>query len=151
MSESDIDRIENEARKREAEEFGCHGLVAGWARRFADHREVSASEVTKHEGPFFCSVCYSDAIVRKCIEKRDHFAHEAPLSPAVGGLESQLHKGCKDEIFRALQVKQPDGNWAVERVLPPKNKGKLQIPEVRPDISGRIDGIPVVIEVQAAP
>ncbi len=150
MSDLDIDSVENKARLRDAVEFGCHGLVAGWARRFADHRVVSAVQISKREGPFFCPVCYSDAIVRKCIEKRDHFAHEAPLSPAVGGLESQLHKGCKEEIFSSLQALQPDGNWAMERVLQPKKKGKLQIPEVRPDISGRINGNPVVIEVQAS-
>jgi competence protein CoiA len=144
------DFSEKEDRRREAEEFGCHGLVGGWARRFADHRVVSAFDVTKQEGPFFCPDCYSDAIVRKCIEKRDHFAHEAPLSPAVGGLESQLHLNCKEEMLAALKSKHADGNWAIERPLPAKKKGKLQIPELRPDISGRVDGDPLVIEVQAS-
>jgi len=148
--EEQSDQNEQERRRREAEEFGCHGLLGGWAKRFVDHKSVSAFDVTKRDGPFFCPTCFSDAIIRKCVEKRDHFAHEAPLSPAVGGLEGNLHKECKSEIVSALIGKQPHGNWQVERTLKAKKKGTIQIPEVRPDISGRVDGQPVVIEVQAS-
>lgn len=147
MDEGDPD---SNARLGEAAEFGCSGLVAGWANRMRDHRAVHASTVTRGDGPFYCAECYCDAIVRKCDEKRDHFAHEAPLTPAVGALESDLHRDCKDELLAALLDEQPHGNWAKERDLPEGRRGKLVLPRVRPDLSGRVGGRAVVIEVQAS-
>ena len=47
-----------------------------------------------------------------------------------------------------MQKAFPDGNWQVERPIP-ENKEK-KITELKPDISGRINGKPIVIEVQAS-
>lgn len=151
MDENTTDATDRERRQREAEEFGCYGLVGGFAKQLRTQHNVSAFDVTKTDGPFFCSVCYSDAIVRKCIEKRDHFAHDAPRSPAIGPGESALHEGCKKEVCSALKAAHPDGKWEVERPIRENKEHKLT--EVRPDISGRIDGVDgmrLVIEVQAS-
>lgn len=133
---------------REAEEVGCFGLVGGWARNLYTHCECHASSCSKSDGPFYCPVCHSDAVVRKCAQKRDHFAHVARLTPVIGPKETELHKACKKEICTLLQNRHPSGNWETEReIRENKDKG---ISRLVPDISGRINGKPVVIEVQAS-
>src|SRR5690625_7561282 len=62
--------------RREAEEVGCFGLIGGAARTLHTGELVYAAGCTKADGPFYCGTCYSDAVVRKCTEKRDHFAHK---------------------------------------------------------------------------
>ncbi len=117
------------------------------AKRRTDNKLVHASATTKHEGPFYCPDTFEDLIVRKCVEKRDHFAYHARQSP-VGSKESALHKACKAEIRSLLQSKFPVGNWEEERTFKEdKIKGYK---EVRADISGRIGGRGVIIEVQAS-
>lgn len=148
MDEGSHNAIDQAKRRREAEEFGCYGLLGGFAKQLKTGRSVSASEATKSDGPFVCGVCYSDAIVKKCVEKKDHFAHEAPRSPAIGARESTLHSSCKKEICAALQAAHPDGKWEVER--PIGENAKYKIGAVRPDISGRINGSRLVIEIQAS-
>lgn len=46
------------------------------------------------------------------------------------------------------QFSYPDGNWAVEREMPANPSKALN--KVKSDVSGRIDGQPVIIEVQAS-
>jgi len=84
------------------------------AKRVINNQFVHASTTNKSEGPFYCPDTFEELIVRKCIEKTDHFAYKARLSP-VGSKESDLHKNCKDEILKILQEKLPDGKWAKER------------------------------------
>lgn len=133
-------------REREAEEVGCFGLVEGWARNLYTHRPFHASACKKTDGPFYCPECFSDAVVRKCIEKRDHFAHQARLSPVIGPEESDLHDQCKREICELLQKRFPKGNWEKERQIPERQLEGLS--KLKPDISGRINGQRLVIEVQ---
>lgn len=95
-----------------------------------------------------CEACSSDAIHKRCVEKIDHFAHQAPHSPAVGGGETELHYACKTEILADLQKTYPSGKWQMERCFPAKPEKKLK--EQRPDLSGYIHEIPVVIENQAS-
>lgn len=139
---------ELEATSRDAEEMGCFGLVNGWAKNLYTHRDFHASLCSKKDGPFYCPVCRSDALVHKCVEISDYFAHAARLSPVIGAMEGALHNSCKLEILSRLNERHPEGNWAAERVIP-ENKSK-SIPELRPDISGRIRGHPIAIEVQAS-
>ncbi|MDB5957514.1 competence protein CoiA family protein [Ramlibacter sp.] len=136
------------ARRREAEEFGCYGLVGGAARQLRTHNWVRACEVTKQDGPFYCGRCYSDAIVRKCDEKVDHFAHEAPRTAAIGAKEGELHLACKRQICAELAAGSPDGSWEAERTIPANAKRGIR--EVRPDISGRLRNGRVAVEVQAS-
>lgn len=124
----------------------CGGLVRGMARRVEDNQYVFAKDVVKADGPFYCSECLSDVIVRKCIEKEDHFAHKGNLSQLFGSGESLLHKSCKEEILKGLVAQFPDGKWEIERpIRANKAKGYL---EVIPDLSGRIRDDPVAIEIQ---
>lgn len=139
---------EREEREREAEEMGCSGLVEGWARHLYTQEIFYASQCRKSDGPFYCPECASDAVVRKCSEKKDHFAHKARLSPVIGPEEGELHKQCKNEIASLLQKRFPEGNWATERTIP-ESKDK-KVPELRPDVSGRIQGVRVAVEVQAS-
>lgn len=133
---------------REAHEVGCDGLVGGTALQARTWEPVFAETAIKADGPFICEACLSDAVLRKCTEKIDHFAHKARLSPVVPRGEKDLHSSCKREICDALKTAYPDGKWATERELPARplwDLGKL-----RPDISGRIDGTRVAIEIQAS-
>ncbi len=141
----------------EAEEVGCSGLLGGRAKNLYTHQIIHASECRKDEGPFYCSTCFSDAVVRKCIEKRDHFAHRARLSPVIGSAEGELHFRCKTEICELLQSRFPNGGWQVERVIPADEEKGFS--KLVPDISGRMlmrDGsgdekrFPVAIEIQAS-
>lgn len=143
--------MEEEIKKhlqREAEEVGCFGLIGGAAKNLYTQKEFYAASATKVDGPFYCPACNSEAVIRKCIEKIDHFAHSARLTPAIGAHESDLHFQCKTEICVELYNKFPDGKWAVERIIP-ENK-IIGVPELRPDISGRINNERVAIEIQAS-
>lgn len=124
----------------------CSGLIHRTAFSIQTRKIVSASNITKENGPFYCPECLSDAIVRKCFEKEDHFAHKANLSKLFSAGETQLHKDCKNEILEDLKKNFPDGKWEVER--PIKGNKDKNLNDVVPDISGRIDGKPIVIEVQ---
>jgi len=133
---------------KRAEEVGCFGLLDGVARNLHTQNECYASSSSKSDGPFFCKECYSDAVLRKCADKKDHFAHKTPLSPVIPKGESALHKECKKSICEHLSSVFPDGHWETERTLE-ENKEK-RLSEIRPDISGRINSVGVAIEVQAS-
>jgi len=134
--------------RKEAEEVGCYGLVDGFARNINTYQIYSAETCTSMDGPFFCTSCLSDVVVRKCTEKRDHFAHIARTSQTGGKAEGELHKKCKTEMCEALAALNPAGKWEVERTI--KEHKAKGTPELRPDISGYIDGKLVAIEVQAS-
>ena len=127
----------------------CSGLAGQKARRKLDNQIVYADYATKSDGPFYCPVCLSDAIVRKCTEKVDHFAHSARQSPIIGKKDRFLHEQCQNEILEYLQKSFPLGKWEKERPIP-KNE-KYGTKEVVPDISGRIGDLPIAIEVQISP
>lgn len=143
--------MEEEIKKHlrlEAEEVGCFGLIQGPAKNIYTQKKYYASLATKADGPFYCPVCNSEAIIRKCSEKIDHFAHSARLTPVIGAHESELHSQCKNEICNQLSKNFPDGKWEVERIIP-ENKN-IDVPELRPDISGRINQERVAIEIQVS-
>jgi hypothetical protein len=132
----------------EAYQTGCTGLLGRRALNPKTGQRFYAETCSKADGPFMCEACFSDAIHKRCVEKIDHFAHQAPHSPAVGGGESALHLACKTEILSNLQQTYPSGKWQMERCFQAKPEKKLK--EQRPDLSGYIGNIPVVIEVQAS-
>jgi len=118
------------------------------AYRYALNQLISASDANKSDGPFYCPDTFEDLIVRKCVEKQDHFAYAGRRSNVYGDGESDLHLSCKNEICEALKKEFPKGNWAVERPIGEnKKKGR---PKLVPDISGRINDKPIVIEVQVS-
>ncbi|AOR29315.1 competence protein CoiA [Formosa sp. Hel1_33_131] len=122
--------------------------IKDWAKICATNKPIHANEAKKSDGPFYCPDTFEELIVRKCVDKRDHFAYKGRLSSVYGGGESKLHFECKTEICEELKKEFPDGNWKVERLIP-ENKEK-DIKKLTPDISGRINGKPIVIEVQAS-
>jgi competence protein CoiA len=141
-------RKQAQSRRMDALEVGCTGLLDGVACNLYTHKEHAASLSVKANGPFYCKQCNSDAVLHKCIEKIDHFAHFARLSPVLGPQETALHRKCKEEICHALAMRHPNGKWEVERPIRANAVGK--IPELRPDISGRIGWDRVAIEVQVS-
>lgn len=108
---------------------------------------VHASQVTKQDGPFICRACLSDAIHHRCVEKIDHFAHHAKLTPVIGPRESILHKECKEAIYKELSEKFPMYKWVCDDIRIPENK-EHNLPELQPDIGGRINEKRVAIEIQ---
>ncbi len=118
------------------------------ANRVVDNKPIHASHATKADGPFYCPDTYEELIVRKCIEKRDHFAYKARLSP-VASRESDLHLNCKDELLSILKERCPEGKWEKEREEFNEDRTK-GYKKVRPDLSGRINGKGIIIEVQAS-
>lgn len=126
----------------------CEGLTDGWARRLWSHQPVHASHVAREEGPFYCAACHAEVILRHGVERAAHFAHEAPRQGASGSEESVLHRTCKQEMHAALVAENPEGRWEVERTIPARPE--RGIAELRPDLSGRVRGWRVAIEVQAS-
>jgi len=152
MAENEDFEIEQELqndREFDAKISRCFGLLERRALKKSDNLPVYAEIVNKSDGPFYCPVCLCDAIVRKCIEKVDHFAHSARQSPLIRKKDKELHNKCRDKILELLKNRFPDGKWAAEREIPAnKEKG---FKKVVPDISGRINEIPIAIEVQLTP
>lgn len=127
-------------------EARCNGLKSGYAISEKTRKKVFCASVTKKDGPFYCPKCNSTAIVRKCSEKEDHFAHKPRLSPVLTSKDQSLHTECKNAICNYLSNQFPDGKWAVERAIDASKS--LGTKRIVPDISGRINGIPIAIEVQ---
>ena len=116
------------------------------AKRVVDNRLVHASEVTKKDGPFYCEDTFEELIVRKCVEKIDHFAYKSRTSPTAKR-ESELHKKCKEELLQILKKTFPEGKWEAERQNFNENKEK-GYKRVVPDLSGKINKKGVIIEIQ---
>lgn len=123
----------------------CVGTKTVACQKETDEK-VSAEEVTKEDGPFYCDECDLDVIVKKCSEKKDHFAHLARLSPIATNKDYALHNSCRDEICAALQLAFPEGEWVTEYTMKTANNNR----EIRPDIYGLINGKKIAIEVQAS-
>lgn len=104
--------------------------------RYQNNKLVYASNINKEDGPFFCKMCLSDVVVRKCTEKVDHFAHKARQSPIIRQRDKSIHDKCRDEILAYLISSFPEGNWAAER--PIKESKEKGYKKVIPDISGRM-------------
>jgi competence protein CoiA len=108
------------------------------ARRKVDGQTVLAYDERKENGPFCCLECGDPVILKTGRNRINHFAHEFPLARHYAENESDDHRRCKLEIYQAL-LRHPNATHvALER----------QLGEVRPDVSARINGVPVAIEVQ---
>ncbi|MEN2675961.1 competence protein CoiA [Herbaspirillum huttiense] len=137
---------DEESLKAQSDESGCSGLLTGIALNATTHRRFHARTALRSDGPFYCPECFSDVVIRKCVDKIDHFAHVARLSPVLSPGESELHLQCKTEICKTLALEFPNGRWEIERPIPENSKHK--IPRLIPDISGRIGDIRLAVEVQ---
>lgn len=121
-----------------------------WANKVRDNQPIHAKVAQKEkDGPFYCPETNEELIVRHCIEKIDHFAYKARLSPIMNKEETELHKSCKQEIREALKDAIPEGNWEIERQGLNEDNAK-GYKKVIPDISGRVGGKGIIIEIQAS-
>ena len=145
MTESDF----NERDFDDSKLSRCFGLSKKIAKKVSDNSSVYAGNVYKEHGPFYCPVCLSEAIVRKCTEMEDHFAHKARLSPTIKSKDQKLHNFCRDFLTEKLKKNFPDGRWLAERIIE-ENKEK-DLKEIKPDISGIINKKPIAIEIQLSP
>jgi competence protein CoiA len=100
--------------------------------------QVIAWEVERSDGPFSCPACGWPVILRQGRIRVSHFAHAVDTGCQYGTGESAEHLAAKKSIYEALRANERVTKLALERDLT----------TVRPDISCRIDGIPVAIEVQ---
>lgn len=108
---------------------------------------VSAQNVELADGPFYCSECRLEVILKKGDIYTHHFAH----NPGEGcsleyedqegrSGESELHRLSKKEIYEALAKHKEVTNLKLERPLD----------SVRPDISFYFNDVPVAIETQVS-
>jgi competence CoiA-like predicted nuclease len=128
----------------------CRGLASHAAVIQRTMTIIHAEDASKEMGPFLCPSCLSEAIVRKCSEKVDHFAHKARLSPIIRAKDHELHETVSRELLETLINIYPNGNWAKDRpIMKNEEKG---LKEIVPDLSGRDNNKnPIAIEIQYTP
>ncbi len=108
------------------------------ALKHSTRKSVIAASESRSNGPFLCPECRETVLLRKSSVRTSHFAHSPKSLCRLGALETEAHRKCKQGIYEAL-LKEPNvKNAALERSLK----------TCRPDISARINGVPVAIEVQ---
>jgi competence protein CoiA len=108
------------------------------AIRKSDGQTVNAYDERKENGPFRCLEC-GDPVMLKIGQNRiNHFAHENPIARHYAENESDDHRSCKMQIFEALKRHPNVRDVAMERPFGTN----------RPDVSARINGVPVAIEIQ---
>jgi competence protein CoiA len=108
------------------------------AKRKLTGEIVTAYFATQAYGPFKCPDCGGEVILKTGRRMVNHFAHANPLACRYVENESEEHRRCKMEIFKALQNDPRVSNVALER----------QLGTNRPDVSANVNGVPVAIEVQ---
>jgi competence protein CoiA len=108
------------------------------AKRKSNGETVIAYFETRAKGPFTCLDCSEEVVLKSGKSRINHFAHASPVACKFPTGESATHLNCKLEIHLALQKMAGIADLALER--PSGN--------VRPDISAKINGVPIAIEVQ---
>jgi len=108
------------------------------ARSKSTGETITSYFATQRHGPFVCSVCGDEVILKQGQKIVDHFAHANPIACKFAIGESDEHRRCKTEIFRALQTAPDARNVELERPIGMN----------RADVSAEIGGVPVAIEVQ---
>lgn len=108
------------------------------AKRKSDGLTVTAYLESKSNGPFVCLQCNEEVILKTGRHRVNHFAHANPIACKFAIGETDAHRHCKFEIYKALLSAPGVRKVALERPFG----------EVRPDVSAYINGVPVAIEVQ---
>jgi competence protein CoiA len=111
-----------------------------FAFRASSSKLVDANAELVGDGPHVCPHCNEAVTLRKSRVRLNHFAHKPASRCSFGGLESPKHRACKLAIHNALTGHHAVRNSAMERSLT----------TCRPDVSARIRGVPVAVEVQAS-
>src|SRR5580704_15850230 len=105
------------------------------AIRKSNGETVEAWSQKESSGPFACPSCGSEVILRGGRRRLDHFAHAAERVCRFDLGESDNHRRCKTEIWRALADAPHVADAQLERPLG----------EVRADVSARVNGVPVAV------
>jgi competence protein CoiA len=108
------------------------------AKRKITGEAITAYLASVKHGPFVCPDCNEEVILKMGRKTVNHFAHTNPIACKFATGESDEHRRCKIEIFRALQAMPGVRNVELERLIGMN----------RADVSAEIRGIPVAIEVQ---
>jgi competence protein CoiA len=108
------------------------------AKRKTTGEIIPAYFASKNHGPFVCPDCKEEVILKMGRQTVNHFAHTNPIACKFAIGESDLHRRCKMEIFKALQIAPDVRNVELER----------PIGMYRADVSAEINDAPVAIEVQ---
>lgn len=104
----------------------------------ANGKQRIAFDVEKEMGPFYCSACGEQMILKKGNVRIHHFAHGVGSDCEYGG-ESIRHMQVKYEIWKALSHETEIADLQMEQFLG----------DVRPDIHLRTqDGQNIAIEIQ---
>ncbi len=103
-------------------------------------KQVIAWETSRNEGPFCCPECGYSVVLKAGQKKTHHFAHAPSANCEFGSGETEEHMRIKRELYETLSRSPDCVNWEMER--------HIYDGVVRPDLSGRIKSIPLVIEVQ---
>jgi hypothetical protein len=86
------------------------------AKRKATGKPITAYLALQRHGPFVCPDCNDEVILKMGRKTVNHFAHANPIACKFSTGESDQHRRCKLEIFRALQ--NAPGVRSVELELP---------------------------------
>jgi competence protein CoiA len=108
------------------------------AKRKTTGEAITAYFASDRHGPFVCPICKDEVILKMGRKTVNHFAHANPIACKFATGESDEHRRCKLEIFRALQTMSDVRNVELERPIGMN----------RADVSAEIGGVPVAIEVQ---
>ena len=108
------------------------------AVRSRDKAEVLAPDEPRGQETYNCPDCDATVVLKKCRLKIDHFAHKPPVTCSYGKGESEAHRRCKLELFRALQEHPEISHLKLERGLG----------TIRPDVSFRLGELRIAFEVQ---
>jgi competence protein CoiA len=108
------------------------------AKRRITGEPISAYFASQRHGPFICPDCNEEVILKMGQKTINHFAHANPIACKFATGESDEHRRCKMEIFRALKNAPGVRNVELE----------CRIGMNRADVSAEIGGVPVAIEVQ---
>lgn len=103
-----------------------------------ENKKLYAWETEKTEGPFHCSECSGELLLRKGVKKAHHFAHKPPVNCLYGAGESEVHYKIKKELYEYLSKQKNCTLCELERNLN----------SVRPDVSLHINNKRVAIEIQ---
>ena len=101
-------------------------------------RPILANRELDPKVNYSCPECGRRVILHVGQVRTPHFSHKAIDSCSYGAGETETHRRCKTEIYEALLHSPHVSDVRLERNLQ----------DVRPDVSARIKGVPVAIEVQ---
>src|SRR5690349_5621910 len=108
------------------------------AIRLLDRETVHAYFLSNSDDKFICPECSEEVVFKMGKKRVNHFAHTVQLACKFALGESDAHRECKLEIYRALRKMPGVLNVGLEQSLP----------FGRPDVCARIRGVRVAIEVQ---